>query len=407
MNIHYDISSETGLMNLKFKNTILDPLGYNKEIFEKYIIPMLSMNDKFVLTGSLSLKLMGFEPMDKVGDFDFGLLDTFTEEEYVALKNFFQLSDLSNGYGQESESPKTPKFNSKDHMWQFSKQWSEPTDDELQKELFFKMDIFNDEILRKRDIITIYYDEFPVRVVHPSVTLSYRMRYALDIRSSQTFKYWEKMKVFMDNAKSYYNQIRSIAKMIARVHEHNANIEGDKKKGIAQIDLMLTDNLNFSTFMYHSPDFTQAESKYKGLYRNILQQNILSNSRRETSKLTDKGEIEEYQSYVLRLNQGVVQVTKSFMGKKGNIITTTSLLHDQDKFVTNTPEVIAELAFGPDVPISEIMTFEDIWRHTTDSKFIHHDKLNAILKDFKVRLLGTKVPFPTECIEQYPNIFTS
>ena len=151
----------------------------------------------------------------------------------------------------------------------------------------------------------------------------------------------------------------------------------------------------------------QAESKYKGLYRNILLQNILSNSRRETSKLTDKGEIEEYQSYVLRLNQGVVQVTKSFMGKKGNIITTTSLLHDQDKFVTNTPEVIAELAFGPDVPISEIMTFEDIWRHTTDSKFIHRDKLNAILKDFKVRLLGTKVPFPTECIEQYPNIFTS
>ena len=183
-------------------------------------------------------------------------------------------------------------------------------------------------------------------------------------------------------------------------------VEGDKKKGIAQIDLMLTDNLNFSTFMYHSPDFTQAESKYKGLYRNILLQNILSNSRRETSKLTDKGEIEEYQSYVLRLNQGVVQVTKSFMGKKGNIITTTSLLHDQDKFVTNTPEVIAELAFGPDVPISEIMTFEDIWRHTTDSKFIHRDKLNAILKDFKVRLLGTKVPFPTECVEQYPNIFT-
>jgi len=230
MNIHYDISSETGLMNLKFKNTILDPLGYNKEIFEKYILPMLSMNEKFVLTGSLSLKLMGFEPMDKVGDFDFGLLDTFTEEEYVALKNFFQLSDLSNGYGQESESINTPKFNSKDHMWQFSKQWSEPSDAELQKELFFKMDIFNDEILRKRDIITIYYDEFPVRLVHPSVTLSYRMRYALDIRSSQTFKYWEKMKAFMDNAKSYYNQIRSIAKMIARVHEHNANIEGDKKK---------------------------------------------------------------------------------------------------------------------------------------------------------------------------------
>jgi hypothetical protein len=75
--------------------------------------------------------------------------------------------------------------------------------------------------------------------------------------------------------------------------------------------------------------------------------------------------------------------------------------------MSNTPEVIAELAFGSNVPISEIMTFEDTWRHTTDSKFIHRDKLDAILKDFRTRLLGAKVPFPTECVEQYPNIFTS
>jgi len=183
-------------------------------------------------------------------------------------------------------------------------------------------------------------------------------------------------------------------------------IEGNKKNGIAQIDLMLTDNLNFSTFMYHSPDFTKAESKYKGLYRNILLMNIISNSKRETTKLTDKGEIEEYKSYVLRLNQGVVAVTKSFMGKKG-LVKNPTLLNDQDKFMSNTPEVIAELAFGPTVPISEIMTFEDIWRHTTDSKFIHRDKLDAILKDFRTRLLAAKVPFPTECVEQYPNIFTA
>jgi hypothetical protein len=182
-------------------------------------------------------------------------------------------------------------------------------------------------------------------------------------------------------------------------------VEGKKNNGIAQIDLMLTDNLDFSTFMYHSPDFTKAESKYKGLYRNILLMNIISNSKRETTKLTDKGEVQEYKSYVLRLNQGVVSVAKTFLGKKGNIVKTASLLHDQDKFITNTPEVIAELAFGPDVPVSELMTFEDIWRHTTSSKFIHKDKLDSILNDFKVRILATKVPFPSECVEQYPNIF--
>jgi hypothetical protein len=182
-------------------------------------------------------------------------------------------------------------------------------------------------------------------------------------------------------------------------------VEGKSGNGIAQIDLMLTDNLDFSTFMYHSPDFTKAESKYKGLYRNILLMMIISNSKRQTTKLTDKGEIQEYKAYVLRLNQGVVSVTKTFMGKKGNIVKQASVLHDQDRFITSTPEVIAELAFGPDIPASELMTFEDIWRHTTDSKFIHADKLNSILTDFKNRILATKVPFPSECVDQYPNIF--
>jgi len=181
-------------------------------------------------------------------------------------------------------------------------------------------------------------------------------------------------------------------------------VEGDPKKGFAQIDLMLTDNLDFSTFMYFSPDFTKAESKYKGLYRNILLMMVIGNSKRESTKLTDKGEIEEYQSYVLRLNQGVVQVAKSFMGAKG-LVKTPKLLKDQDRFITNTPEVITELAFGPDVSPSDIMTFENIWKRVTDKKFIHRDKLDSILNDFKNRILQTKVPFPTECVEQYPNIF--
>ncbi len=181
-------------------------------------------------------------------------------------------------------------------------------------------------------------------------------------------------------------------------------VEGKANNGLAQIDLMLTDNLEFSTFMYHSPDFTKAESKYKGLYRNILLMNIIGNSKRETTKLTDKGEVEEYKSYVLRLNQGVVSVAKTFMGKKG-LVKTPSLLKDQDKFITNTPAIIAELAFGPNVPVSEIMTFEDMWRHVTDPKFLHKDKLEGILNDFKVRILATKVPFPSECVEKYPNIF--
>jgi hypothetical protein len=59
MNIVYNIDSQTGKLKLKFKQNILDNLDKDaKEAFNKYILPMLTMNNKFVLTGSLSLRLL-------------------------------------------------------------------------------------------------------------------------------------------------------------------------------------------------------------------------------------------------------------------------------------------------------------------------------------------------------------
>lgn len=230
MNIVYDINPETGLMKLKFKDGLLDSLKPdNKEAFDKYLLPLLAMNDKFVLTGSLSLKLLGFEPLDRVGDFDLGLTSKFTEEEYNTIKNFFGFySSYGEKYGTEGTDKR--EFNPDAHLWQFQKDWSVDEDNFLARQAEIKIDIFNDEMLRKKDIIEIWFDDFPVKLIHPSITYSYRMRYALDQRGSTTFKYWERMDHFMKNAKQYYLKVRAIYKMIARIHEHNANVEGNKEK---------------------------------------------------------------------------------------------------------------------------------------------------------------------------------
>ena len=229
MNIIYDINPETGLMKLKFKDGLLSSLNEdNREAFDKYLLPLLAMNDKFVLTGSLSLKLLGFEPLDKVGDFDIGLTSAFTEEEFTTIKNFF---GFFTSYGEKyGHVPDKKEFDPNAHLWQFSKHWEINVNEELSRSTEIKIDIFNDEMLRKKDTIEIYFGDFPVRLIHPSITYSYRMRYALDQRGSTTFKYWERMDHFMKNAKQYYLKIRAIYKMIARVHEHNANVEGNKEK---------------------------------------------------------------------------------------------------------------------------------------------------------------------------------
>lgn len=257
-NIGYEIDSSTNLMRLKFKDKLLgegNAKDHLKEIFEKFILPMLAMNDKFVLTGSLSLKLLGFEPIEAVGDFDFGLSGEFTEDDYNNIKGFFDLHDMAQGYNRDLFPPDiTPKykFNPKAHMWQFSKTWddedSKPDNLGLVNQHYFKLDIFNDEIIRKKDIITIYYDNFEVRLLHPSITYSYRMRYALDNRSSTAFKYWERMKSFMDNAKEYYNKIRKIQTMIMRIHEHNVTIDGKKEKIDYIRSLVLSRENNMDAF---------------------------------------------------------------------------------------------------------------------------------------------------------------
>lgn len=258
MNIIYNIDSTTGLMSLKFKKEVLDPIN-NKDVFEKYILPIMAMNDKFCLTGSLSLKMLGFEQMDNVGDFDLALMEPLTENEYLAIKNFFSLRDSKEGYNWEGEHKRESKFDPNAHMWQLRKSWEEEveTDDPidpndpfsgLARSRSFKLDIFNDEMIRKKDVIQIYYDEFPIKLVHPSITLSYRMRYALDTRSTTTFKYWEKMKALMDNAKAYYQHIRIISKMYARVHEHNTNIEGNQDRINYIRELITRREYNMDTF---------------------------------------------------------------------------------------------------------------------------------------------------------------
>jgi hypothetical protein len=233
INLLYSIDSSTGLMRLNFNKELVKELHYMDKIsFEKYILPMLAMNNKLCLTGSFSLKLLGFEPMEKIGDFDLALTESFTEDDYNSIKNFFDLKDIRNGYSWDEEE-KIPKFDPNSHLWQFTKEWTEIADgdrEELLKVMYFKMDIFNDEIIRKKDIISVFWDDFEVKMVHPSITLSYRMRYALDSRSSTSYKYWKRMDNFMKDAKPYYNLLNLIQKMVMRKYEHNTNVEKDFEK---------------------------------------------------------------------------------------------------------------------------------------------------------------------------------
>jgi hypothetical protein len=172
-----------------------------------------------------------------------------------------------------------------------------------------------------------------------------------------------------------------------------APIGGDPKNGVGQVDLMLSTDLDWSRFIYHSPDFRTAESKYKGAYRNLLLMAAVGKSFFEATKKTDKGETAEYKAYVVRLNQGIVEVRKSFEGKKG-LRKTAELLKEYDKLITKEPQGVVDLLFNGGHKPSDIDTYEKLYSLLTSGDFKYPGSLGDIMSDFKNKLEDSGLPMP-------------
>lgn len=172
-----------------------------------------------------------------------------------------------------------------------------------------------------------------------------------------------------------------------------APVSGFESKGFAQVDFMLSTDLTWSRFIYHSPDFRIAESRYKGAYRNLLLMSAIGKSFFEVTKKTDSGETAEFQSYVVRLNQGIVQVRKSFEGKKG-LLKTAALLKDYDKFITSTPEAVVDLLFKGSYTPKDINTYEKLKNLIDSSAFKYPEAREKIYQDFILKLEDAKLPLP-------------
>jgi hypothetical protein len=174
-----------------------------------------------------------------------------------------------------------------------------------------------------------------------------------------------------------------------------APIGGDPKNGIGQVDLMLTNDLEWSKFIYHSPDFRTAESQYKGAYRNLLLMAAIGKSFFEATKTTDKGEVAEFKAYVVRLNQGITEVRKSFEGKRG-LLKTAQLLKQYDKEVTRQPQGVVDLLFTGNHKPTDIDTYEKLKGLLDSNEFKFPDKLQEIMADFKKKLEDSKLPLPSD-----------
>jgi hypothetical protein len=176
-------------------------INYLPEKYEDIILPLMTINPKLVLGGSLALHLldiMDYDFTNRKPDLDFSLLEPLTEEELLSCKDFFDLSFIIRGNDYETEPVddnlhhEFPKIKTASHFLtkdiiQLYKQakGGEHWDKE------YIIDFFNKDYLPSKEMVKIQYKDFELRLTHPSVILSHKSKYAYDIRVGKQFKHFQ------------------------------------------------------------------------------------------------------------------------------------------------------------------------------------------------------------------------
>lgn len=181
-------------------------------------------------------------------------------------------------------------------------------------------------------------------------------------------------------------------------------IDGDPKKGYCQVDLMVTDNLDWSKFIYFSPDYRKAESRYSGAFRGMLINAVASEGLKKAVKHDEEsGEMEEYEQMVNRATHGLFKVRKTLRGKKG-LIKTPKLMKDYEQKISNIPSEVIKILFGDGVTEKDVESFEGIWKVIHSKGFPYQGKLETIANKFLWYMKNMEIPVPTEIVEKYPNL---
>lgn len=166
-------------------------------------------------------------------------------------------------------------------------------------------------------------------------------------------------------------------------------IQGSQNGEFVQVDFFPSNNLEFTKFRMHSP--AQEASKYKGVQRfTLLAALIKAVTMAVADDAVDKNEYTApdgriYPAYRFKhlsvLDDGVFQVTKSYMGKSGKFVKVPQKDPAQTKLVTTNPQEMLDMVFGKNkYSVKDLDSFESIWNKVLfDPEFPYPNKRDEII----------------------------
>lgn len=171
-----------------------------------------------------------------------------------------------------------------------------------------------------------------------------------------------------------------------------ANTDGKQEGELVQVDLMLSDNIEFSKWGYFSPYWH--DTKYKGAVRNALLIAAVKFAYQDIKKRDENGNPTEWEKYIIDWNKGLFKALQTNIGKSGKIVKKKTLL--KKEFISADVDKVIHLVLGPNASQLDTVSFETLIAFIKGNRFGFPKLRKTILDFFKQDMLDKGWIIPDE-----------
>ncbi|MCH5167436.1 MAG: hypothetical protein J1F35_06025 [Erysipelotrichales bacterium] len=193
----------------------------------------------------------------------------------------------------------------------------------------------------------------------------------IDVAIQAPWEDYEKIKKYVESL----DKFTDFGNINKQLHVINFGYEWETDK-VVQIDIMFVEDLDFADFVYHSPDFTKNESKYKGMYASALFMAVASCIPVNNINKEKDGEWEEY---FFSQAEGLKIVTKTNIGKNTKLKNPKKV---SSKTISKNINDIVKTILGNKATKEDCYSFEKLTEYLSSNNFKYKDKLPDILEKF-------------------------
>lgn len=163
-----------------------------------------------------------------------------------------------------------------------------------------------------------------------------------------------------------------------------SNTDGKQKNKKVQLDLMIVDNLNLAKFAFWSPH--EEQSKWKGIYRNILLSSMASVMDFEVlEKGYDENNVEVptlFRRNFIDLKRGLIRGLQTRIGKSGKLFAKGKKQTLETEILENQPEGIIKAILGPAFTVNDAESFESLFKILDHPKYLYRNKKKEVIRTF-------------------------